>query len=699
MTKRASCVAGALALLVGVAALAVRFSPATESSTWETLLSPYGDGVPLPDGFRVVEIRRGSGNEVVVALRRPDDRATVEVVIAERGRWKSAHGSRSFTIDYELPRSSAAERDAVTALLAETIASRDQGLPTPAAVPLRAGDSTVIPWWLETLRGTRGMLFGASLVVLALLVLVRSPAVGRAAIALGAIAVTARLAGLPRLRPDVGAAWTMTTSVVLLVLALRGRRFRPVTALWPPIAVAAIALVLRLALGPWGPLHVNGHGARFVADAARDPADIAAHGPGYAEIFGPVAALVPASPDWAIFACNAVLSALVPPLAFAIGLMTGLATSAAIVAALLLAVDPVAIRMGATETYFAAIVFLTTAGSAALLLALHETDAGRRWRAAALVGVGALLVSEAARIHPCAWALMATVPFIVVAGDVGSLRTRLLVLVVAAAMSGGVLLLTSASVLLDVLGNIRSGTLFRPPVPSPSVLIWIAMGAAAYLALAPRRRFALPAAIAVAMMVMTRQAFGASWIWQQSYFRLYLTIPLLAAIACLPPTVFRRRRIALAATPVLVLAWIRFAWPIVAARTTEHLEYRWVREQLRRLAPECRVIHLASAGIRLLMLPTYAGPAREAVAMDLRKPWTIDAALAPVACLYYVHTSLCSTTDGRPACDAIERRLTLVPIARAAFTVGREVETFSYDTRTVETIIARVERVDASSGR
>ena len=42
---------------------------------------------------------------------------------------------------------------------------------------------------------------------------------------------------------------------------------------------------LRLALGPWGPLHVNGHGPRFVAGAARDPADIAAYGPGYGEIF------------------------------------------------------------------------------------------------------------------------------------------------------------------------------------------------------------------------------------------------------------------------------------------------------------------------------------------------------------------------------------------------------------------------------
>ena len=94
------------------------------------------------------------------------------------------------------------------------------------------------------------------------------------------------------------------------------------------------------------------------------PGEIAAYGPGYREIFAPVAMLAPASPDWAIFAANALLSALVPPLAFAIGRMTGLASGPAFVAALLLAIDPIAIRTGATEAYFAAIVVFCTAASA-----------------------------------------------------------------------------------------------------------------------------------------------------------------------------------------------------------------------------------------------------------------------------------------------------------------------------------------------
>ena len=146
--------AGALALLIGLLALAVPPHPFGEQPTWETLLAPYSTGAPLPHGFRVRDIRRGPDNGVVVSIRRPDDGAAVEVLVVERGRWSSVHQSESFTIDYELPRSPAAEREVITALLADTIRARDPGLPAPDAVPLRADDSSVLPWGLEMLRGT-----------------------------------------------------------------------------------------------------------------------------------------------------------------------------------------------------------------------------------------------------------------------------------------------------------------------------------------------------------------------------------------------------------------------------------------------------------------------------------------------------------------------------------------------------------------
>jgi hypothetical protein len=691
--------AGALALLIGVVALALPSHLLGARPTWETLLAPYSTGAPLPQGFRVEGIHRGPDNGVVVSVRRPDDGAAVEVLVVERGRWKSVQESRSFTIDYELPRSSAAEREAVTAFVAATIRSRDTGLPAPDAIPLGADDGTVLPWWLAMLRGTRGMLLGASLVVLGLLVLLRSPGLACAGLVLGVSALAARFVGVPPLRPDVGAVWTVPATVGLLLVALRGRRSRPRSAVSALVAVAAVALVLRLALGPWGPLHVNGHGPRFVAGAVGHPGDIASYGPGYHEIFAPVAALAPASPDWAIFACNALFSGLVAPLAFAIARMAGLAANVAFVAAFLLAIDPIAIRTGATEGYFAPIAFFGTAAGAVMLLALREMEAGGRARAGALLVAAGLLLALAARIHPCAWVLVATVPFVVLAADAGSPGRRLVSMLAAAAVAGGVLVCTSATALLDVLGHIRTGTVLRPDLPSPWPLVWVALLAALYAVVAPRRGLAVPAAIALAAMLLTRHAFDATWIWTQSYLRLYLTWPVLAALACVPPAWLRRRRLVASAAAALVVAWLGLGWPIVAGRTTEHLEYRWVREELLRLPPECRVVHLAFAGRRVLLLPTYVGPARTAVAMRAREAHTAEAAFAPGECVYYVRSSLCSTVEGRPECDAIERRLTLRPIARASFpeTTG-ERETFGHDGDAVETTIARVEAV-AEPGR
>lgn len=685
--------AALLALALGLAALAVPPHPLGEGPAWETLLAPYSTGAPVLGGFRVDDIRRGADNGVVISLRRPDDGAAVEVLVVERGRWKSVHESQSFTIDYELPRSPAPERDAVTRVLADTIRSRDAGLPSPDAIPLRASDLSVLPWALEMLRGVRGVVFGASLVLFALIAIHRSWPLSAVGLALGATSLGVRLSGVPLLRPDLGGVWMLPASGVLILLALRSQGLRPRSGTVPVLAVTVLTLALRLALGPWGPLHVNGHGARFIAGAAGGPEGIAAYGPGYAELFGPIVALLPSSPDWAIFACNAVFSALMPALGFVIGRLTAVPANAALAAATLLAVDPIGIRMGATEAYFIPIAFLCTSASAVLLLAAYELDGQRRWNATALLVSASLLLSLAARIHPCAWVLMATVPFVSLASTAGTWRLRVLVLFAVAVVSGGVLLSTSASVLLDVLGNIRTGAIFRPDPPSPWPLCWIALGAIVYSVLTKRGWIALSAGIAIAAMVTTRQAFAASWIWEQSFFRLYLTLPLLAVLAWLGPPLLRRRWTVVAATALLILAWSRFALPIVSVRSTEQLEYRWVREHIRRLPAECRLIYVGSAGKRFLALPTYVAPSREAVAMDLRRASTIEAALSPAACLVYLRTSLCSTPEGRPDCDEIERRLALVPIASTSFAASGEFETFSHDRDPVEAAMARVERV------
>lgn len=685
--------AALLALASGLAALAVPPHPLREGPTWETLLAPYSTGATIPGGFRIDAIRRGADNGVVVDVRRPDDGAAVEVLVVERGRWKSDSESQSFTIDYELPRSPAPERDAVTRVLADAIRANDDGLPSPDAIPLRANDTSVLPWALEMLRGVRGVLFGAGLIVFALLELHRSQSLAIAGVVLGAIALFVRWIGVPVLHPNLGGVWMLPAAMVAILLTLRASRLPPRSGMVPVLVLTAIATVLRLALGPWGPLHVNGHGARFIAGAAGSPDFIAAYGPGYAELFGPVVALLPSNPDRAIFACNAVFSAAMPALWFVIGRLMALPMNVALAAATLLAIDPSAIRAGATEAYYLPIGFLCTSASAVLLLAARAFDDGRRGNATTLLVAAGMLLSLAARVHPCAWVLMATVPFVLLAAPADDWRRRLLVLFAATAVSGGVLLSTSADVVLDVLGNIRTGTIFRPDPPSPWPLCAIALGAVMYAVATRRGGLALAAGVAIAAMVTTRQAFAASWIWEQAFFRLYLTLPLLAVLAWVGPPLLRRRWIVVAATILLLVAWIRFGLPNVATRSIEQLEYRWVREQIGRLPPECRLVYLGSANKRFLALPIYVAPRRETVAMDLGRASTVEAALSPAACLVYLRTSLCSTNEGRPDCDEIERRLTLAPIASASFPAAGEFEGFPHDRDPVDVAIARVERV------
>jgi hypothetical protein len=118
-----------------------------------------------------------------------------------------------------------------------------------------------------------------------------------------------------------------------------------------------------------------------------------------------------------------------------------------------------------------------------------------------------------------------------------------------------------------------------------------------------------------------------------------------------------------------------------------------VRDHLDRMPPECGVAYLPSAQRRVVRLPTYVRPTRAVV--DPRRSGDVAAALARSGCLHYVHTSLCSTAEGRPECEAVERRLALAPIDRASFAASRAHETFAYEGDAVEIWIARVERLNA----
>ena len=544
------------------------------------------------------------------------------------------------------------------------------GLPSPDAIPLGSSiDPSATPWWLEILRGWRGVLIGTSCVLLALLWIVPSPPLTIAAIVLAIVSVGSALRGLPYGHPDIGGAWSIPAAFLLCLAARRGldiaRQDRVLA-----LAIAAVALILRAGLGPWGPLHVNGYGPRFVDGAVRHPAAIAGYGPGYVELYGPITALAPTNPDWAVFTVNAILSALVPLVAFALGRLVGIPLRAAAAAALLLAIDPVALRTAATESYFSPIILFCMTSAVALLMATREIDAGGAWRTAAWLGVGGLLLVEAARIHPSAWVLVATVPVIVLADPGRSSRARAKALFAGLLMVGGLMLATSGDALLDVLANVRAGTLIQPSAPISWRPLAVASGAAVVYAVFTRRPWlALAAFAALAGMLTTRHVYGQSWIWQQAYDRLFLTVPVVAGAALAAPVLSDRWLAGLFAVAV-GFVWFRFALPIAQERTTDHLEYRWLRGVLRGIPAECRVVHLAWVANRGVEIPTYVRPrAAPSVEMHEREPHTIEAGLAPAPCLYYVRTSVCAECR-RPAAVRCPREAPRARRRRAGFVSG-----------------------------
>src|SRR5262249_54200229 len=161
----------------------------------------------------------------------------------------------------------------------------------------------------------------------------------------------------------------------------------------------------------------------------------------------------------------------------------------------LLAIDPVGIRIAATESYFPAIMALCVSADIVLLYAVRAAvEADSPWRAAGRIVAAGFLLVLAGRIHPVAWGLIATVPFIIFAAERVSPARRLEIFLASVAIIGGLMVATSGGVLLDVLGRVRSGTLMRPPaLPLFWPLATSAAAVAAYATVASHRGFGIAA--------------------------------------------------------------------------------------------------------------------------------------------------------------------------------------------------------------
>jgi len=434
------------------------------------------------------------------------------------------------------------------------------------------------------------------------------------------------------------------------------------------LVLFGVALALRCALGLWGPLHVNGLGPLWLLGAWGRPELVQSYGPGYPEWFTAIARAFPGAPDMAVFGANAVLSALVAPAAAWLAAGLGHGRGAALLAGVLLACDPVTVLGGASESYYPAIFVSVMVAAGAVA---HATSV-ERWRGPTLVLGAALLLLQAARIHPLAWPLVAIVPLVAVVAIRPS-RALLVALGTWALFGAGVALAWDG--LLPVVDHLQaqgaSGAMSSGNFVLPGPGFWIAAVFALAAAGTLGRQAVVLLLVCVAFVGLdaaTHRVFGQSDLWQASYRHVVLAIPVVCALGLLPEGWLRGgRRQALATTGLAAIVLLSGAG-LFPQRTTEQLEYRWLRGALEELPAECRVAWVDRAERRVMTLPEHLVPGwacGTTSGVSVRTPGDVSAGLMPGACRTYYRSSLCSSPEGAPLCAAAEAGVGLEELDRA----------------------------------
>ena len=483
--------------------------------------------------------------------------------------------------------------------------------------------------------------------------------------------------------------------LVLVVVVQRGPRpqGRDLVLIATLTAGAAAA---RLIWGQWGPLHVNGQGPLWIRGAL-EPSVLSVYGPGYFELFTRVAPLGPA-PDLAVFAVNALLSALSPALLYATARLTGVERGGALAAAAVLAADVVSIRTAASEGYFSSLVVLVLAVQVSLALGLQAQL--RRDRVAACLALGAagLLASAAARIHAAGYLPLALSPLVVLSSAEPEGRgTRFTRVIVAAAVIGAAVLLTSGQTIMVALSTPMAshavGGLARQDWELVLILLAVVLSMRAW---AKPPLLPLLGICSLVAMLATQNSFQQHPLWKLSYQRLFWPGMLLGA-APLVPRRMQSTGWALASAAAVTALVLVVAPQSVGGPTTEQLEYRFLQETLRAMPPDCTVAGVNRVGKRIWEIPSYLVPGASAQRTVVH-PSDLDA--APGNCLLYVRSSLCASLEARALCDAVEREARLERVTGRVFPSAPSYDGLPYDRPEVETVVFRVtgQRVGVSDG-
>jgi hypothetical protein len=527
-------------------------------------------------------------------------------------------------------------------------------------------------------------------------------------------------------------------SAACLVLARRraasGRRRLACAALSLVGLTAATVVFRRFAVHP-AFFHQNGQGPVWIDLYTSGPGN--EYGPGFFDLFGVWAQRWPGGAYDGVFTAQSLLSATSAPLAWIIARCLGSKPRMAWILAALVAVNPLLARMAGSESYFAACTSLLFAATAVLAATARRLAIRTPMFLLGATAAG-LFIAQAARIHAYSWIPAAALPLVILGGG-GRLSRRVRAAATAAAIIAIVVVLAALPAMLSVIKG-SLGARWAPraesvlslrnlPIWLIAVLVMGALGFAIYkrpwgvrvltlaafvviaraagefsllvlpvaalsLATRPGRAFVqtwtLAVLVVLARVTKLQLAPVPAWI-DGGYVTLYLPAILAVVTALAVRASLGRARSwltwgTLVAGGVATLA----AWRPMTTLATDVLEEMRVASWPGLLPRDATVAYLGWAGERVQTLPqNFPGEERiHLQALDGRTG-QVDLETSGDA-LYYYRSSLCTSSEGRAFCDAIERRYELEPIDEAVLPARPSMFNLAYDRPVVTVALYRV---------
>ncbi|MBP6834900.1 MAG: hypothetical protein KA978_29215 [Deltaproteobacteria bacterium] len=466
-------------------------------------------------------------------------------------------------------------------------------------------------------------------------------------------------------------------------------------------ALALGVLALRHLLFPGLFFHQNGQGPLWVSvllSPQHHP-----YGPGFRAVFGWLRWCTH-DPDRALFFVQGVLASLSVPCAAFIARRLGASRWLAFALAFAVAIDPLLGRLSRSESYYglgASLLFLATALLASSLTSLRVRSAGF-----VLPVLGAaLIIAQHAHVHPVGWVASSLCPAVLLLGP-GHWRRRVRRTVVGTLIMAAVLAVAALPTVLAVLRSAfgvqwtegsQGAARFR--------LIDATLPYAALIAVAAvaGTRSKLRSVLNVSVMAVALVALvGAdvvgstsptfSWV-HQAYLRLYAPIMVVLAAAMLTGLPRNRQQVRAMAAAVALLALLVSwrAWPSWTKAPTDALEQqallRWRRE-----LPAGQIMYLERVGQHVLMLPFYRDMAGVGPSPVLLRAGEFAEDFSQRGGpRFYVHTSLCSTSEGRASCERVEQRYQMTRLHEVVLPALPSMTYLSYDAPRVRVALYRVD--------